>query len=71
MTIEKIKDNIKSNINKVLYFKINGSRNQIEEFKGIITSAYKSIFLIKIKDTDIIKSFSYTDILIGNLEILS
>ena len=71
MTIEKIKDNIKLNMNKVLNFKINGSRNQIEEFKGMITNAYKSIFLIKINDTDIVKSFAYTDVLIGNLEILS
>ena len=68
MTIEKIKNIVNENKNKVVDFKYNGSRNQTEEFSGTIENVYKAIFTIKINN-DIIKSFSYTDVLIGNLEI--
>ena len=48
-------------------FRYNGSRNQIEEFSGKITACYKFVFII---DTgDIVKSFSYSDVLIGALDI--
>ena len=69
MNIEKIKSKIEGLKNKKLHFKINGSRNQIEEFDGIITELYNYIFII---ETDNIKkSFSYSDVLINNIEILS
>ena len=69
MNIEKIKQIITTNQNKKIDFKFNGNRNQTEEFSGIITNAYKCVFLVKICKTDLIRSFSYTDILIGNLEV--
>ena len=48
-------------------FRYNGSRNQIEEFSGTITCCYKFVFTI---DTgDLIRSFSYSDVLIGVLDI--
>ena len=68
MTIDKIKDIVNENKNKLINFKYNGSRNQTEEFKGKIDNVYKAIFTIKIND-DITKSFSYADVLIGDLEI--
>ena len=68
--INKIKEDIKSKKGKVLKFRHNGSRNQIEEFEGIIVDTYNYIFTIKtIDDKSVIKSFSYSDILIDNLEI--
>lgn len=66
--IDKIKDYIFSNMNKTLTFKINGNRNQIEEFEGKIISVYNAIFLVEGINKSV-KSFTYTDILIGNLEI--
>ena len=69
MNINKVKELVLSNMNKKIDFKLNGSRNQIEEFSGIIMKMYKSIFIIKVNNTDILKSFAYTDILIGNLEL--
>lgn len=68
--INKIKEEISSKKGKVLHFRHNGSRNQIEEFKGIIVETYNYIFTIKtIDDKEEIKSFTYSDILIDNLEI--
>ena len=70
MNIDKIKSMIEANMNKRLEFRLNGSRNQIEEFSGYIVNVYKSVFIIKSINSDVIRSFSYSDILIGNLEIL-
>ena len=67
--INKIKSDIESKKNKVLKFRHNGLRNQIEEFNGTIEEIYDYIFTIKIIDKDEIKSFSYSDVLINNLEI--
>ncbi len=67
MNIQKIKKDIESLKNKHLHFKINGSRNQIEEFDGRIVETYNYIFIIETNNTK--KSFSYSDILIENLEI--
>jgi len=67
MNIQKIRNNIENLKNKKINFKINGSRNQIEEFEGVITETYNYIFIIEANNLK--KSFSYSDILINNLEI--
>ena len=68
--INKIKEDIEKSKGKVLKFRHNGSRNQKEEFKGIIVGTYNYIFTIKtVDDKEKIKSFTYSDILIDNLEI--
>ncbi len=66
--INKIKDEIIKKKGKILHFKFNGTRNQIEEFDGNILATYNYIFTIKTNDK-IIKSFTYSDVLIKNLEI--
>lgn len=67
MNIEKIKNNIEELKNQKLHFKINGSRNQIEEFEGTITESYNYIFIVETDNHK--KSFSYSDVLINNIEI--
>ncbi|MBQ7104694.1 MAG: Veg family protein [Bacilli bacterium] len=69
MNIKKIKEQIELLKNKKIHFKVNGSRNQIEEFDGIITETYNYIFIIEIDNLKIKKSFSYSDVLINNIEI--
>lgn len=65
--INKIKNDLMRYLGKSIRFRYNGSRNQIDEFDGIITNCYNYIFTIK---TDsFVKSFSYSDILTGILEI--
>jgi len=67
--IENVKNNIVTKKGRNIKFRFNGARNQIEEFEGVISGVYNYIFTIKTltKET---KSFSYSDVLIGNLEIL-
>lgn len=68
--INKIKEDIENKKGQVLKFRHNGSRNQVEEFEGIIIDTYNYVFTIKtIDDKEKIKSFTYSDILIDNLEI--
>lgn len=70
--INKIKDDIKQQKGKELHFRFNGARNQIEEFEGIIVGTYNYIFTIKtIDQKEELKSFTYSDILIENLEIIN
>jgi len=66
--IEKIRNEIKSNIGEEIRVTFNGSRNKIEEYDGIISETYPYIFILKSND-GANKSFSYTDVLTNILEI--
>ncbi len=68
MNIEKIKYVISNHIGDTINFRYNGSRNQIEEFSGVVLSSYPAVFTIELS-SGLVRSFAYTDILIGNLEI--
>ena len=65
--IDKIRDKIVLLKNKRIKFRYNGSRNQIEEFYGVITECYNYVFIIKCSDIN--RSFSYSDVLIGFLDV--
>ena len=68
--ISKIKEKLSDDIGKELHFKFNGARNQIEEFDGYIENTYNFIFTIKTTgEQELLKSFTYSDVLIENLEI--
>lgn len=65
--IEMVRNRVSSFLDKDIMFRYNGSRNQVLEFSGRVVKCYKYVFII---DTgDIIKSFSYSDVLIGVLEL--
>lgn len=68
--INKIKEDIEKNKGKILRFRHNGTRNQKEEFKGIIIDTYNYVFTVKTMDDNAkIRSYTYSDVLIDNLEI--
>lgn len=67
--IEKIRNNVKKSVGLKRKFRFNGSRNQIEEFEGIINNTYNKVFTILVNG-GVLKSFSYSDILTNNLEII-
>ena len=69
MTIDAIKELVKRNKGELKSFIFHGSRNQIDEFQGIITAMYPAVFLIALDDRQI-RSFSYSDLLVSNLEII-
>lgn len=63
-----VKNNIETIKGKNIHFKYNGSRNQIEEFDGVIDKTYNSVFTIRLNDNNEIKSFSYNDIINESLQ---
>lgn len=67
MNIEKVRNKINSYKGQKLQFRFNGSRNQIEEFSATIIDTYPSIFIVKLDDNSLVKSFSYSDVLIRKL----
>ena len=69
MNKNKMIEIINKHRGKVIHFRYNGSRNQIEEFDGKIENTYNSIFTIKIENQNAIKSFSYNDVINKSLEI--
>lgn len=70
MNISKIRENLENHKGKLIHFKYNGARNQIEEFDGIIEDTYNAIFTIRLdEENNKIKSFTYSDILTEILEV--
>ena len=69
MTLDKIKEYVASNKGIVHSFIFKGTRNQVDEFQGIITDLYPTIFIITL-DNSKVKSFSYSDLLVDSLEII-
>lgn len=66
--INKIRNELNINKLKRLKVKVNNARNKPEFFEGNISEIYERIFIIRC-DNNIRKSFSYSDVLIGNIEI--
>lgn len=72
MNISKIKKFITENKGEVFSFKFKGARNQIDEFVGKVVDCYPAVFTVRVLDhTNRIKSYSYNDVLINNLEMKS
>lgn len=69
MMIDKIKSLVLDNLGVERKFVFHGSRNMLDEFTGKIIGIYPAIFTI-LDSNGTLKSFSYSDLLIGNLEIL-
>ena len=69
MNIDKVKSKIDSYKGQTLQFRFNGSRNQIEEFSATVIATYPSIFTVRLEDSRMVKSFSYSDVLIRKLVV--
>ena len=69
MMLDKIKEVVCSNVGKKKKFIFYGSRNQIDEFEGVILNCYPALFVVEVSNSHI-KSFSYSDLLIGCLKIV-
>ena len=65
--INKVREDLLKYKGKKIKFRYNGSRNQIEEFELVIKECYDNILVIDLGYIN--KSFSYSDILIGTLEV--
>ena len=62
-----IKENIEKNINKKVEIIVYGMRNKTNKYYGIIKAIYPNIFTIEDGKNE--KSFSYADIITGDIVI--
>ena len=65
--ISKVRDSVFAFIDRDIMFRYNGSRNQIDEFRGRIIKCYNNVFLIEVSGVK--RAFSYSDVLTGVLEL--
>lgn len=66
-TIYQAKEFIRTNYGKRVIIKIIGLRNKTDIVEGIISECYKHIFIVSTKYGK--KSFTYTDVLVGNIRV--
>lgn len=66
-TIYQAREFIQENYGKRAIIKVMGIRNKTEIFEGIICECYKNIFILSTKMGK--KSFTYTDVLVGNIRV--
>jgi uncharacterized protein Veg len=52
-----------------MLLKVNLGRNKIVEYNGKIEDLYSSVFTVK-TEGDIVRTYSYTDVLTGNVKLL-
>lgn len=69
MNINIVKNNVLKHLGERHKFKAKGSRGQDFIFYGTITKCFPFIFII-VDDDKKIYSFSYSDFLISNIEII-
>ena len=70
MNLNYVKEKVYSELLIKKTFVYKGIRNQNDKFIGRIKKCYSNIFIIELYDGNI-KSFSYNDVIMGNLLILS
>ena len=67
MSLDKIKEEIKSHLNEQVIVSVFGMRNKNYQVEGYISNVYPSIFTIN--ENGVVKSFNYSDIATGEISI--
>jgi|GEM_PF-4676471 len=69
MLLSKIRSDIKAHLGCEATLKYNLGRNKYESYRVRIDKTYEHVFLVKLKDRDEVKSFTYKDIMTKILKI--
>lgn len=74
--MRKVNSNVSTVIEEIeklkgesIYMEINKGRKKIEKYQGIIENTYPSIFTVNIGDGKNAMSYSYTEVLCGDVVI--
>lgn len=67
MNINIIKNEVKKHLNEEVTIKVYGMRGKTNEYHGTIKAIYPNIFTIN--DNNFEKSFTYRDIITGEIKI--
>ena len=69
-TIESVKQTLESLKGKSVKLAVNKGRKKIVKFDAVLTEIYPSVFTVSV-DEDMSQSFSYTEVLCGNVKIIA
>jgi Uncharacterized protein conserved in bacteria len=69
MTINQIKDDLKTHVGKKVVINCNLGRNKFEKYSVVIKELYDYIFLVEEEKNSNVKSFSYTDVITKTIKI--
>ena len=69
MTKSEIIEKLNDHIGSYVTIRYNLGRNKYEKYHVKIKELYSNIFLVELKDDNIIKSFSYNDIITKTIKI--
>jgi len=69
MTVEGVKQELNDHLGKVVTIKYNLGRNKYEKYDVKIKELYNYVFLVELKNNNIVKSFSYTDVITKTIKI--
>ena len=69
MFIAKIREDLKKHIGDDAIIKYNLGRNKYESYEVKIDKIYEHVFLVKLKDREEIKTFTYTDVMTRMVKI--
>ena len=70
MLISKIRNDLERHIGQEATIKYSLGRNKYESYRVKIDKTYEHVFLVRLKDRDEIKSFTYKDVMIKILKII-
>ncbi|MBQ9181118.1 MAG: Veg family protein [Bacilli bacterium] len=69
MTISEVRSELINHLGEEVTIKYNLGRNKFEKYNVVIKELYKNIFLVELKE-NLIKSFSYTDVINSTIKII-
>lgn len=70
MTIDEIKKDLRNHVGKDALIKYSLGRNKYESYHVIIKELYDYVFLVELKKKEnIVKSFSYADVITKTIKI--
>ena len=69
MTKSEIIEKLNNHIGSYVTIKYNLGRNKYEKYHVKIKELYSNVFLVELKDDNIIKSFSYNDVITKTIKI--
>ena len=69
MLISKIRNDLEKHIGQEATIKYSLGRNKYESYEVKIDKIYEHVFLVKLKDREEIKTFTYTDVMTRMVKI--
>lgn len=68
MSVERIKEELNNHLGRKITIKYNLGRNKYEKYDVTLKELYNHIFLVQL-DNEIVKSFSYSDVISKTIKI--